>query len=150
MSASPSPSPSQAQAPRPRSGEQLQRGRYWAASVVTCLALVLLVLALISIFSCAPGPTWPGPLPQPVVAEIPPADGSRDAAPAPPPNAPPCPRACAVLARFQCKEAEPTPRGSSCTEVCDRAYDYPGMEMPTGCILRAGDVAALRICGVCR
>lgn len=62
-----------------------------------------------------------------------------------------CGRACLVLRRFGCREASPTPNGTSCADICQNVTDnYPALGMPTDCVERATNVTALRRCGVCK
>jgi hypothetical protein len=103
-------------------------------------ALVLLILtAAATCQSNAPAPPAPAPDPWPEAAAPPmPACADSDL----------CCQACAVLARLGCEEARPSRLGASCMDVCKGANDTGVVPLPTGCVARASDVAAVRTCGV--
>lgn len=120
------------------------------------LAVVLLVVASFGLVSgCQPTPR---PVPSPYDV-APSSDAGEvvavlDDAAAPELDGSPmthCGRACLVLRRFGCREASPTPNGTSCSDVCQNVTDnYPGMGLPADCVERAANITALRRCGVCK
>lgn len=60
----------------------------------------------------------------------------------------PCKNACAVLTFFKCPEAQPSPKGKSCEQVCEVASKY-GTQAE--CVVRAESLEAVRACAVeCR
>jgi hypothetical protein len=59
-----------------------------------------------------------------------------------------CTRACAQLGVLQCPEAEPTPGGITCAELCVRMETSGAGDVRTGCIVRAKSAADVRACGV--
>jgi hypothetical protein len=65
------------------------------------------------------------------------------------PSDAPCESACKILEHYECPEAQPSPGGKSCVQVCEVASKY-GTQAE--CVVRASDsLDAIRTCGVeCR
>jgi hypothetical protein len=61
------------------------------------------------------------------------------------PSDAPCTNACKVLEYFKCPEAQPSPKGKSCEQVCEVASRY-GMQAE--CVVKAETIDAVRACGV--
>lgn len=57
----------------------------------------------------------------------------------------PCTNACKVLAHFDCPEAQPSPGGRTCEQVCEYASRY-GTQAE--CVVAAEGLDAVRACGV--
>lgn len=85
--------------------------------------LALLVLAL---SACVPLAPEPGP-PAPVIVD------------------PSCEDACARFAALGCEEAQPTPAGASCAEVCANTQASPA-PLDLSCIVRSSSCAQAREC----
>jgi hypothetical protein len=66
--------------------------------------------------------------------------------PPPAPGAVPCPVACARLAELGCPEADPTPDGASCVDVCQNVEDSGVLRYPTGCVAAATTCAEAQRC----
>jgi hypothetical protein len=58
----------------------------------------------------------------------------------------PCSEACARLASLECEEAQPTPDGTTCVEICDGLNASGSVTYPTGCVAAAKDCAEARAC----
>lgn len=61
------------------------------------------------------------------------------------PGDPPCVNACKVLLHFDCPEAQPSPGGKTCEQVCEVASRY-GTQAE--CVVSAESLGAIRNCGV--
>lgn len=108
---------------------------------------ILLLSALLA-STCQVGP-FPKPSPQPEPPspwpDDPTPDGQADAAPAPPPPPPaadagpmrPCEAACARYAFLKCKQAQPTPDGASCVDVCENVESSGVMSLGPDCVAHA-------------
>lgn len=96
-------------------------------SVPWLLILGTLAFALVMLLLANGCP--PPPLP-PVVDPSQP-DGGAEAG-----DSSPCGRACARLEQLGCPEAKPTPKGTTCSEVCENAV-AEGIKLDTDCIERA-------------
>lgn len=88
------------------------------------MRFLLLLLLLTS--CCNPHP-WPPPYDpdKPEVVTPPPP---------PPPELPECERACMRLKDLGCKEAEPTPKGETCVEFCNKTQDSDLVSLNPQCV----------------
>jgi hypothetical protein len=118
------------------------------------LALLVLGCAIACMAAACP-PSTPVPAPIPDVVVTP--DSGLDAARVCSTCNGPCDCACCAMAWHnsdgivRCKEALPTARGASCTQVClDTVSFQGGQGMPTLCISKASTLEQLHACGVCR
>lgn len=106
----------------------------------------LLLSAALLASTCQVGP-FPKPSPQPTPPD-PWVDGAADAAPAPTPPPVPggtCADACAHGAAMNCAWAKPTPKGATCTEVCQNTLGSP-ISLQPDCVVRATDCPSAEAC----
>jgi hypothetical protein len=97
---------------------------------------ILLASALFA-STCQTGPFKPAP-----VDPVPFPPEQYDAAPAPS-N---CSVACAHLAALGCPEAQPTPKGATCVDVCSNVDSSGTVSMQTDCVVRAVSCADANAC----
>ena len=57
-----------------------------------------------------------------------------------------CARVCERLAELKCPEAEPTPEGQTCEQVCDNVQASGIVQLNTGCIANAASCDAALEC----
>lgn len=92
----------------------------------------LLALALLTACAACTAYTWDPPLP-----------------PRPPPeqsDAGACERACARLSELGCEEAQPTPGGATCLEVCETAETSGYFTLDPNCIAEVGQCSDVERC----
>jgi hypothetical protein len=123
----------------------------------------ILLLAVLAMAAC-PGPQ-PGPVPPDVVVALPDGSPARIDAPDPVSDASPdaidaaptldavacpdlCCASCARLAQLKCPEAERTPHGLSCAEVCRMVQVFHGLDLKRETIVSCQTVACVRRAGV--
>jgi hypothetical protein len=87
-----------------------------------------LALALTLAVACNPL------LPEPETRPLPPRDDIS------------CETACERLASLQCEEAQPTPDGTTCAEVCHGVNESGSVTYPTGCVAAAKTCAEAVAC----
>lgn len=85
---------------------------------------VLAFALTLALVACVP--ITPEPVPGPVIVS------------------PSCPEACARFAALGCEEAQPTPAGAPCVDVCENAQATVPLDL--ACIVRAGSCAQARLC----
>jgi hypothetical protein len=66
--------------------------------------------------------------------------------PGPAPDAVPCHVACERLSSLRCEESEPTPDGTTCTELCESVEESGVVRYPTGCVAAAKTCAEAVAC----
>ncbi len=94
--------------------------------------LLGLLAALLLAATCDPPP----PLPPLVPPERPDAGDVAD-----------CEAACQRLAELGCEEAQPTPHGATCVEVCDNVESSGATTLVPGCVAEADSCEQARGCG---
>jgi len=102
-----------------------------------------MLLTLVLASQCTPSPK-PSPDPVPtttttVVIPPPIVDGGTE-------PVTDCEKACAVFAKYKCKEALPTPKGTTCVEVCKNAEDSEVLSLNPDCVKHADSCESAKAC----